>query len=516
MRKFTTELYADYSNPNVLEIQKAKIAKVKSKFGQEYPNIIGGEKVFTEKKTRSINPGNVDEVIGIFQRGGRKEADDAIAAAEEAFKTWKLVPAADRAAFLFKAAKVIRRRKAEIIAWMVMEEGKSYIEADGDISEGIDFLEYYGRQAIRLSKKQPVNDWPGEENNYFFIPLGVGLVIPPWNFAFSIMVGMTAAAIVCGNTVVLKPSSDGPMMAWLFVNIMQDLGLPKGVINLLVASGSETGDYLVEHPKTRFISFTGSMEVGLRINELAAKKMPGQIWIKRVVAEMGGKDTIIVDSEADVEDAAKGVCVSAYGFQGQKCSACSRAVVDEKVYDKFVECLKKEVEKIKIGLPEENFYMGPLINSASEKKVLEYIEIGKKEGKLITGGNKVQGLNGFYIEPTVFIDIDPMARLSQEEIFGPVLSVIKAKDYDDALAIANNTQYGLTGSVYSKNEEKLDRAVKEFHVGNLYLNRKCTGAFVGVQPFGGFNMSGTDSKAGSQDYLLLFCQGKSVAKKILK
>ena len=516
MEKFSTELYADYTNEKVLELQRNEIAKVKAQLGKEYPNIIDGKEVYTDKKTRSINPGNLDEVIGVFQRGGRKEADEAIAAADKAFNTWKFVPAAERADYLFRAAEVVRQRKAEIIAWMVMEEGKSYIEADGDISEGVDFLEYYGRQALRLAEKQPVNDWPGEENNYFFIPLGVGLIIPPWNFAFSIMVGMTAAAIVCGNTVVLKPSSDGPMMAWIFYNIMKDLGLPNGVINFLVASGSETGDYLVEHPRTRFISFTGSMEVGLRINELAAKKMPGQIWIKRVVAEMGGKDTIIVDSEADVAEAAKGVCTSAYGFQGQKCSACSRAVVDEKVYDKFVELLKKEVEKLKVGLPENNFYMGPVINSASEKKVLEYIEIGKKEGKLLIGGNKVANLNGYYIEPTVFIDIDPMARLSQEEIFGPVLSVIKSKDYDDSLKIANNTQYGLTGAVYTLNEAKLDRAVKEFHVGNLYLNRKCTGAFVGVQPFGGFNMSGTDSKAGSQDYLLLFCQGKSVAKKIIK
>jgi len=350
-------------------------------------------------------------------------------------------------------------------------------------------------------------------NKYFYIPLGVGICIPPWNFPFAIMVGITSAAIVTGNTVVLKPSSETPMMAWLFQDIMHKVGLPAGVLNYFVASGAEAGDYLVDHPKTRFISFTGSMEVGLRIIERAAKTNPGQIWIKRVVAEMGGKDTIVVDSEANVDDAVAGVITSAFGFQGQKCSACSRAVVDEKIYDEFVQKLKAGVEKIKQGLPEENYQMGPVISASAEKSILNYIEIGKKEGKLLCGGNKLDR-PGFFIEPTVIVDVDPMARISQEEIFGPVLAVIKARDFDNALEIANNTIYGLTGAVYSMNREKLNRATREFHVGNLYLNRKCTGAIVDVHPFGGFNMSGTDSKAGSRDYLALFLQGKSVAEKI--
>lgn len=515
MEKFANEKYADYSKKEVFDRQKDALNKVNALLGKEYPNYIDGKEVYTDRKTRSINPGNVDEVIGIFQKSGKEDAEKAIQAAAKAFKTWKKVPVEERAQYLFKAAEIIRSRKPEIIAWMIKEEGKSYIESDADVSEGLDFLGFYGREALRYAEKQPVTEWPGEENEYFYEPLGVGIVIPPWNFPFAIMMGMTVAALVTGNTVVLKPSSDAPMMAWLFCDIMRGLGLPDGVLNYLVASGSEAGDYLVEHPLTRFISFTGSMEVGLRINELAAKKQPGQIWIKRVVAEMGGKDSIIVDSEADVADAAKGVALSAFGFQGQKCSACSRAIVDEKVYDKFVELLKKEVEPMKSGLPEDNFYCGPVINETAEKNILKYIEIGKKEGKLIIGGEKVPGLNGYYIKPTVFIDIDPMARLSQEEIFGPVLSVIKAKDYDDALNIANNTQYGLTGAVYSLNDEKIERARHEFHVGNLYLNRKCTGAMVSVQPFGGFNMSGTDSKAGGRDYLILFMQAKSVAKKIL-
>jgi 1-pyrroline-5-carboxylate dehydrogenase len=308
------------------------------------------------------------------------------------------------------------------------------------------------------------------------------------------------------------------MMAWLFADIMRKVGLPAGVLNYFVASGAEAGDFLVTHPKTRYISFTGSMEVGLRINELAAKRTSKeQLWIKRVIAEMGGKDTIIVDSEADIDSAVKGVVAAAFGFQGQKCSACSRAVVDKKIYVDFNKKLKAEVEKLQIGNPAENFQCGPVVNGKSEKSILGYIETAKKEGgKLLTGGSKVKGLPGYYIQPTVFTDVKPEATISLQEIFGPVLAVIKSNDFDHALKIANNTEFGLTGAVYSKNRKKLDKAKVEFHVGNLYLNRKCTGALVDVHPFGGFNMSGTDSKAGSRDYLMLFLQGKSIAEKTKK
>ena len=328
------------------------------------------------------------------------------------------------------------------------------------------------------------------------------------------MIGITVAPIVTGNTVVLKPSSDSPMMAKIFTDIMRDIGLPKGVLNYLVASGAEAGDYLVDHPKTRFIAFTGSMATGKRINERAAKFNEDQKWIKRVIVEMGGKDGIIVDSEADLEAAAQGVAKSAYGFQGQKCSACSRAIVDEKVYDEFIDLLKKEVDKIEVGDPAEDYRMGPLINEGALEKTMKYIDIAKNEGELVTGGNKIEGKNGWYVEPTIFKDIDRNARLAQEEVFGPVLAVIKAKDYDDAIDIANGTIYGLTGGVYTDNYDKMERAKREFHVGNLYINRKCTGALVDVQPFGGFNMSGTDSKAGGREYLYLFLQGKSVATKL--
>lgn len=515
MTPFANAVVFDFKIEEHAQKQKEAIAKVRTQLGKEYANVVNGKEIFTDKKTKSYNPAQSDELIGTFQKAGQAEAEDAMQSAVKAFETWKYVPAAQRAEFLFKAAEEIRQRRYEVNAWLILESGKNFTEADADTCEAIDFLEFYGREALRYSELQGLTGQAGEINEYFYIPLGVGVVIPPWNFPFAIMIGITASAIVTGNTVVMKPSSDTPMVAWLFQDIMRKAGLPAGVLNYFVASGAEAGDYLVDHPKTRFISFTGSMEVGLRIIERAAKTNPGQIWIKRVVAEMGGKDSIIVDSEADLDSAAFGVAISAFGFQGQKCSACSRAIVDAKVYDEFNAKLKAVVEGFKSGAPAEDFYCGPVINASAEKSILGYIEVGKEEGKLLCGGEKVAGLPGYFVQPTVFTDIPAMGRLSQEEIFGPVLAVIKAEDYDDALNIANNTIYGLTGAIYSANPAKLERAKREFHVGNLYINRKCTGALVDVHPFGGFNMSGTDSKAGSRDYLALFLQGKSVATKPL-
>lgn len=516
MKKFANMTYIDFSVKSNFTKQKNAVNKVRAQFGKEYPNIIGGKEVFTSAKTKSLNPAHPSEVIGVFQKAGKTEAEAAMQSAAKAFETWKNVAPKERAEYLFRAAKEMRKRRMEINAWMISEVGKNYLEADADTCEAIDFLEFYGREMIRYAGKQPLVGYKGEKNDYFYIPLGVGLVIPPWNFPFAITAGMTTAAIVAGNTVVLKPSSDSPMMAWLLFDILKNAGLPEGVLNFCVASGAEAGDYLVAHNKTRFISFTGSMEVGLHINQLAATMQPGQIWIKRVIAEMGGKDGIIVDSEADIDEAVAGVVTSAYGFQGQKCSACSRAIVDKKIYNEFVKKLKVAVEALPIGHPEDNVRFGPVVNAKSEQNVLNYIEIGKKEGKLLCGGKKAEGMEGYVIEPTVIVDVAPDSRLMQEEVFGPLLAVCKANDYDDALRIANNTIFGLTGGVFSLNKDKIERARNEFHCGNLYLNRKCTGALVGVQPFGGFNMSGTDSKAGSRDYLLLFMQGKSVTEKILK
>jgi 1-pyrroline-5-carboxylate dehydrogenase len=514
MKPFRNETYHDFTAPLWKKRQREALATVKKKFGKEYPNIIDGKKVTTTAKTITVSPADPSIVVGTFQKSGKDDAEKAMQAALKAFESWKSVPMKERAQYLFKAADVVRKRRLEINAWMVSEVGKNYLEADADTCEAIDFLEFYAREAVRLSGKHPVTPIPGEKNELFYIPLGVGVVIPPWNFPFAILVGMSSAAIVAGNTIVLKPSSESPMMGWLFVEIMKEVGLPKGVLNFLVASGAEAGDYLVGHPKTRFVSFTGSMEVGLHINELAAKHQPGQIWIKRVVAEMGGKDAIVIDKETDVDTAVAGVVAAAFGFQGQKCSACSRAIVDAAVYDEFVAKLKIAVDKLKVGDPAEDKQVGPVVSARAEKTILNYIEIGKKEGKLLNGGGKVKGLNGYYIQPTVFVNVKPTARLMQEEIFGPVLAVCRAKNFDDALKIANNTIYGLTGAVYTRNETKLARARNEFHCGNLYLNRKCTGALVGGNPFGGFNMSGTDSKAGGSDYLLLFLQAKAVSRKV--
>lgn len=515
MKEFRNEPVLDFSDLNNVRKQKAALASIQKQLGKEYPNIIGGKRVFSEAKTISRNPAQPDQVIGVFQKSGTDQAELAIQAALKAFETWKRVPAKQRAQYLFKAAKEIRRRRFEINAWMINEVGKNYAEADADTCEAIDFLEFYGREMLRYAAPQPVTPVPGEANELFYIPLGVGVILPPWNFPFAILVGMTSAAIVTGNTVVLKPSSDSPMMGWLFTEIMRSVGLPPGVLNFLVASGVEAGDYLVAHPKTRFIAFTGSMEVGLHINELAAKTQPGQIWIKRVIAEMGGKDAIIVDRDADLDAAVQGVVVSAFGFQGQKCSACSRVIVDKAVYKEFVSKLRDAVAALRIGPPADNYPIGPVVNERQKNTILRYIEIGKQEGKLLIGGNAIEDdSGGYYIEPTVFVDVKPNARIAQEEIFGPVLAVIKARDFDDALRIANGTIYGLTGSVYSRDRKKLERARIDFHVGNLYFNRKCTGALVGGHPFGGFNMSGTDSKAGGRDYLLLFLQAKSVSRKL--
>lgn len=514
MKEFVNEPILDYSIKSNYNKQFKALQEVRAQFGKTYPNIVNGKRVKAQETIPSVNPANPSEVIGVFQKGGVEDAEKAMKAALKAYESWKDVSVKDRADFLFKAAKVIRKRRFEINAWMISEVGKNYTEADADTAEAIDFLEFYGREALRYGGKQPIVPIQGEKNELMYIPLGVGVVIPPWNFPFAILVGMTSAAIVTGNTVVVKPSSESPMMGYLFADIMHEIGLPAGVLNFLSASGATAGDYLVSHPKTRFVSFTGSMEVGLHINEMAAKKQEGQIWIKRVVAEMGGKDGIVVDSEANVDDAVNGTVAAAFGFQGQKCSACSRVIVDQSVYAEFVDKLKVAVQKITVGDPQLNGQFGPVVSARAEKSILNYIEIGKKEGKLLAGGAKVDGANGFYIQPTVFTDVKPTARIAQEEIFGPVLAVIKSKDFDDAMKIANNTIFGLTGAVYSQNAQKLERARQEFFVGNLYLNRKCTGALVGVHPFGGFNMSGTDSKAGGRDYLLLFLQAKTVSKKI--
>ncbi len=515
LTEFRNEPFTDFTSKANEDAMKAALKKVKQEFGQSYPLLIGGREIRTGgDELVSTNPGNPKEIIGKFSKATVKEADLALEKASEAFEKWRNVPANERARYLFKAAAIMRRRKFELGALICYEIGKNWAEADADVAEAIDFCEFYGREMIRLSQPQPLTPYAGEENELSYIPLGVGLVVPPWNFPLAIMVGMATAAIVSGNVVVLKPSSETPMIAFTFCKIMEEAGLPPGVLNFVPGPGSSVGDHLVTHSKTRFIAFTGSKEVGLRINELAAKPNNGQLWIKRVIAEMGGKDSIVVDSEADLDSAADGIVASAFGFQGQKCSACSRAIIHQDVYDEVLKRVLERTKKLKVGSCEEKETdMGPVASKSAYESILEYIEVGKKEGRLVAGGATNGHQGGFYIEPTVIADIPPKARLAQEEIFGPVLAFIKGKDWHDCLAIANNTEFGLTGAVYSKNREHIEEARRDFHVGNLYLNRKCTGALVGVHPFGGFNMSGTDSKTGGKDYLLLYMQGKAVSER---
>ena len=516
--EFRNEPFVDFSVEENAAAMRAAIEQVRSELGREYPLLINGEKITTDKKFESINPAERTQVVGVFSDAdadAENLTEKAIDAATAAFRLWSQISPAERAEYLFKAAAIIRERKHYFSAWMIFETGKTWAEADGDTAEAIDFLEFYGREMLVWAGHQPITPSPLPENNTFeYIPLGVGAIIPPWNFPLAIMAGMTMAAVVTGNTTVLKPSPDAPTICYKFMEVLEEIGLPAGVVNFVPGSGTAVGEHLVASPKVRFISFTGSKTVGLHIYEEAAKTRPGQKWMKRVVAEMGGKDAIIVCDDADLDSAATGVVQSAFGFQGQKCSACSRLIVDEKVHDELMEKIVKLTEQIKVGLPTEGeTQMTAVINQKSFDKATSMIRKGIDEGgKVLTGGN-ADSANGFYVEPTIIDEVAPGATIEQEEIFAPVLAVIKAKDYDHALEIANDTDYGLTGAVYSTSQANLDRARREFHVGNLYLNRKCTGALVGVHPFGGFNMSGTDSKAGGREYLLQFMQGKSIAQK---
>jgi 1-pyrroline-5-carboxylate dehydrogenase len=512
--EFRNEAYADFTAAANRRDAEAALALVHSKYGAEYRLRIGGETFATGDLLRSVDPSHSSATVGVHHRATRELADRAIAAARAAFPAWSAAAPEERVGKLLRAASILRRRKREFDAWLVCEAGKTWPEAEADVSEAIDFCEYYAREALRLAHPPALVQLPGERDELAYLPLGVGVVIPPWNFPLAILAGMTVAALVTGNTVVVKPSSETPTIAAQFGDVLLEAGFPPETFCILAGSGAAVGDTLVEHPHTRFLSFTGSREVGLRINELAARPRPGQIWIKRVVAEMGGKDAIIVDEDCDLDRAVEGVLWSAYGYQGQKCSACSRAIVHTAVYEEFLARLVPKVEALRVG-PAEDFanYMGPVISESARSSILRYIEIGKGEGRLAAGaGAPPEG--GYYVRPTIIEGVAPTATIFQEEIFGPVLAVTRASDFVQALQFANDSVYGLTGAVFSNNAAHLDRARREFHVGNLYFNRKCTGAMVGAHPFGGFNLSGTDSKAGGPDYLLLFVQSKSIATRL--
>lgn len=514
--EYRNEPFTDFSLPAERSAFQAALDKVKTELGKTYPLVINGEQLHTDRTFASLNPARPNEIVGCFAEGDAEHADKAIEAANEAFKTWQYVSVEQRARHIFRAAAEMRRRKHEFSATMVLEVGKSWSEADGDTAEAIDFLEYYGRQMLRLADSSHLlTPYPGEQVALHYIPLGVSAVIPPWNFPCAIPTGMIGAALVAGNTVVFKPAEQSPLIGWKLAEVFWNSGLPAGVLNYLTGPGHIVGARMVEHPKTRFVVFTGSREVGVKIYEQTAKVQPGQSWLKRAILELGGKDAIIVDETADLDEAAKGIVTSAFGFQGQKCSACSRAIIVDTVYDAVAEKVVRLTNQLTVGATDQasDVNVGPVIDRDAHRKIMGYIEGG--EGKLLIGGNAISTPEGgFFIEPTIFGEVAPDAQIAREEVFGPVLALIRTQDFDSALHIANDTEYGLTGALYSQDRARLERARREFHVGNLYFNRKCTGALVGVNPFGGFNMSGTDSKAGGPDYLLLFTQAKAMAEKL--
>lgn len=511
--QFANEPLTDFTSEKNKNLMTSAISLVEQTFDKRYPLLINGKEVFTEKEIASLNPSDPSQVVGRVASADPSHVDTAIRSAYDAFKAWSRTTFDARARCLLRAASILRNRKFELSATMVLEVGKNWLEADADVAEAIDFCEFYAREAMRYGERQIVTPIQGEDSELFYLPIGVVVVIPPWNFPLAITTGMTVAALVTGNTVVLKPASPAPVIAYKLVEALLEAGFPPEVIQYCPGSGFAVGDTLVEHPLTRMIAFTGSKEVGLRIVEKASKTAKGQKWIKRVIAEMGGKDAIIVDETADLEQATQGIITSAFGYQGQKCSACSRLIVTEKVYDKIVDMVVEKAKGICVGpVKDPSNWMGPVVTESAMNNILSYIEVGKKEGRLAAGGFRLD-MPGYFIAPTIFTDVQPGSRIEQEEIFGPVLACIRAKDFNHAIEIANDTDYGLTGAVYSRCRMNLELARTEFHVGNLYFNRKCTGALVGVHPFGGFNMSGTDSKAGGRDYLLLFLQAKSVSEK---
>jgi len=512
---YKNEAYLDWTGEENVTSMQAALKDVKDRLGKSYPAVISGKFVETDGEIPSLNPANPSEVVGRVARSTEREADMALEAATKAFKSWSRTSPEARARVLLRASAIMKRRRFELLAWEAFEGGKPWAEADAQVAEAIDFLEYYAREMLRLKDGVEIYAIPGEESRYSYQPMGVGVIIAPWNFPTAILTGMSGAAIVAGNTVVMKPSEFTSVIGAVIAEIFQEAGLPDGVLNYLPGYGSEIGDYLVGDPRTRFISFTGSMKTGLRINELAAKQTENQRWVKRVIAEMGGKDAMVIDDSADLDAAASDIVKSAYGYSGQKCSAASRAILHKDIYD---EVLSKVVEKAKllnIGVPAESgarINVGPVISEPQFEKVAGYIDAGKGEGERVLGEDPGDPKNGYFVTPTIF-EASEKARVSREEIFGPVLSVIKASDFDDALRIANDNPYGLTGGVYSKNRDHLEKARQEFEAGNVYFNRGITGALVGVQPFGGFGLSGTDSKAGGPDYLPLHMLARTVVER---
>ncbi|MGD9337491.1 MAG: L-glutamate gamma-semialdehyde dehydrogenase [Syntrophobacterales bacterium] len=512
---FSNEPAADFTQASVRSAFPEAIARVRAMAGRTYPLLIGGVEINTDDILASENPANPSEIVGYVCQAGQKEIDSAIAAAKAVFPAWRDTPAKERSQYLFRAADIARKSIYDLAAWQVLEVGKQWDQAYADVTEAIDFMEYYGREMIRLGSEKKMGRAPGEINHYFYQPKGLAAVIAPWNFPFAISCGMCSAALVTGNCVLYKPSGLSSVVGFTLAEIFSTAGVPKGVFNYTPGRSGVMGDYLIDHPDISMIAFTGSVEVGLRIIERAARVQPGQLSVKKVIAEMGGKNAIIIDDDADLDEAVIHVLHSSFGFQGQKCSACSRAIVMTSIYDKFVGRLVEAARSIQIGPAEDpaNF-MGPVVDQAAQQRILEYIEIGKKEGNPLIYREVPD--SGYYVPLTIFSDIKPEHRLAQEEIFGPLLSIMKAKTFAEAIDLANSTRFALTGGVFSRSPKNLERARKHFRVGNLYLNRGITGALVERQPFGGFNMSGVGSKAGGPDYLLQFMDPRSVTENTMR
>lgn len=507
---FTNEpIFPGCNDPRVREAFPRAIAQVRERLGKTYPLFINGRNVVTDDAIDSINPADPEEVIGRICQAGAKDIDEALVAARDAFQTWRDTPPTKRAEYLVMAAQIARERIYHYSAWQVLEEGKQWAQAYNDVAEGIDFLEYYAREMIRLGEPQDMGSYGGDINQYFYQPKGVAAVIAPWNFPFAISCGMCSAAIVAGNCVVFKPSNQSAVVGHHLVDLFREVGLPDGVFNYTPGQGSVIGDHLVDSPEVSLVAFTGSMEVGLRIIERAARTPPDQPYVKKVVCEMGGKNAIIIDDDIDMDKAVTSVLYSAFGYQGQKCSACSRLIVLDAIYDTFVPRLVQAARKLTIGPAEDpENYMGPVIDRPAQKKILKYVKLARKEGDILYSSEVPD--KGFYVPMTIVESITPDDRLAQEEIFGPVLAIMRARDFDQALEWANSTRFALTGGIFSRNRQHLERARKEFRVGNLYFNRSCVGAMVKIQPFGGFKMSGVGTKAGGPDYLLHFMDPRSL------
>ncbi|HUK56684.1 MAG TPA: L-glutamate gamma-semialdehyde dehydrogenase [Nitrospiria bacterium] len=513
---FQNEPPLDFRVGQVRSAFSEAIASVRTQLGRDYPLLIGGEPVRTDDWMASVNPARPSEVVGRSASAGTREADRAVAAAEAAAMEWAQRPAGERAGVLRRAAESLRNRRTELSAWEVFEVGKTWREADRDVTEAIDFLGYYADEIERLGLPRRLGNYPGERNLYSYVPIGIGVVIAPWNFPLAIPAGMVSAALAAGNAVLFKPSELSPVMGYHLVRAFSEAGLPDGLLAYLPGRGEIVGDHLVRHPAVGFITFTGSRKVGLEIIERAARLSSGQRHVKRVVAEMGGKNAIIVDETADLDLAVPGVVHSAVGYQGQKCSACSRVIVLESVYDVFLHRLAGALKSLRIGPPDDPATeLGPVIEAAAQRRLRTAVEDGAKEGRLILHVTDVPP-EGFYVGPAVIADLSPECRIAQEELFGPIVVVLRAKNLDEAIRIANATDYALTGGLYSRSPAAIERVGREMTAGNLYINREITGALVGRQPFGGYRLSGVGSKAGGPDYLLQFMMPKVVSENTLR